>query len=41
MKKHNQVLATRRSIMSGFNGYFGVELFRSVANVLFKQYTNR
>mgnify|MGYP001792822608 FL=1 len=41
MKKQTQVLARRRSIMTGMYGSLGVEQFRSVATMLFKQYTNR
>ena len=41
MKKHNQVLSLRRSVMSGGCGSLNVEQFRSVATFLFKQYTSR
>lgn len=41
MKKQTRVLARRRSIMTGMYGSLGVEQFRSVATMLFKQYTSR
>ncbi|XP_067939464.1 serine/threonine-protein kinase SMG1-like [Watersipora subatra] len=39
MRKHNQVLSLRRSVMTGSCGSLNSEQFRSVAAVLLKQYT--
>lgn len=41
MKKQTQVLSKRRAIMTGMYGALGVEQFRTVATLLFKQYTSR